>query len=114
MKRFALILAVLFSSVLHGRSEVEVQADGTYLLTGTWMFWPEKEILAPYGRFDRGEFAAVVFKPAVNDFEGVRALERTPATLRVRARINPGENDGKVLVVTEIVEIVRPDSQSGD
>lgn len=84
-------------------AEVERQDDGTYLLSGQFTFWPDKEILSTTGKFDTGEFSSVIFKQAVNNFEGVREMKKTMATFKVRARVGGGNN---VLIVEEILERV--------
>ena len=97
---------LLFAAV--APAEVEVSDGGTYILTGSFTFWKDKDMLTPFGKFDRGEFDAVVFKPTVNNFEGVENLQNTPASLKVRARETQSPDAGRVLVVTEILEIAPP------
>jgi len=85
---------------------VEKQEDGTYLLSGAWTFWSDKEMLAPSGKMDLGEYQAILFKPTVNEFEGVREMKKTTATFKVRARESATEIGDKILVVEEILEKV--------
>jgi hypothetical protein len=86
---------------------VALQDDGTYLISGTWTFWPDKEILAPSGREnDFGEFETILFKPDANEFEEVYGFKKTSATFKVRARVSTTSQATKILVVEAILERV--------
>lgn len=105
MRYLQVLCAWLFLSAAWCRADVTIEADGVYILTGNWMYWKEKNLLAPYGKFNRGEFDAIVFKGSSNEFNGVKELNNTPATIKAHGRVNQGGQAGKVLVITDIIEI---------
>jgi len=100
-----LLLSLLFFAVISSApAGAEKQDDGTYLLTGIWTFWADRDMLAPTGKMDLGEFKAILFKPTVNEFAGIREMKKTPASFKVRARESLTETGEKILVVEEILE----------
>ncbi|OJV22414.1 MAG: hypothetical protein BGO12_07960 [Verrucomicrobia bacterium 61-8] len=105
MKYLQVLCAGLFLSAAWCQADVTIEADGVYILTGNWMYWKEKNLLAPYGKFNRGEFDAIVFKEKANEFDGVKELNNTPATIKAHGKVNQGEQARKVLVITDIIEI---------
>lgn len=104
--RILLPVLLLFAAITSAIAGAEKQEDGTYLLTGTWTFWAEKEMLAPTGKMDLGDFKAILFKPAVNEFAGVREMKKTEAIFKVKGRESTTESGDKILVVEEILEKV--------
>ncbi len=105
--RIFLVCFVTLSGLMASlHASAEKQEDGTYLLTGTWTFWADKEMLAPTEKMDLGDFKAILFKPTVNEFAGVREMKKTAATFKVKARESATETGDKVLVVEEILEKV--------
>lgn len=97
----ALHLLVFATSLSAG---VEKNEDGTYTISGKWTYWTERDLFAPSGRENEfGEFKTLLFKPAVNEFEGIREFKQTPATFIVRARESDTEVGDKILVVEEIL-----------
>jgi hypothetical protein len=108
LPRFLLVCALMASAILSSAmAGIEKQEDGTYLLTGTWTFWTDREMLAASGKFDLGEFRAILFKPTVNEFEGVREMKKSAATFKVKARESTSPSGEKVLVVEQILEKVQ-------
>ncbi len=105
-RHFLLAVLTFFSVALPALADVEKQADGSYLISGTWSFWSEKDILAPSGQTNLGDYKAVIFKPTVNEFEGVREMKQTPATFLVRARESSKGTGDVILVVEEILQKV--------
>ena len=86
-------------------AEVEKNEDGTYTISGTWTYWPERDIVTPSGKNDFGEFKTILFKLAGNEFAGMKELKKTPAVFKVKARVS-GEGTDKNLVVEEVLEKV--------
>ena len=86
-------------------AEAEKNPDGTYTISGTWTYWAEKDIVAPTGKNDFGDYKTILFKQAVNDFAGMKELKKVPATFKVKAREST-DDTGKILIVEEILERV--------
>lgn len=107
-----LALALLGTFVVPARAGVELQDDGTYVISGLFTFWPEKNILAPTGKFDTGEFSSILFKPGVNEFPGVREMKKSLASFQVNARAKTGTGGEKILVVEAI--LARTDDAGSD
>ncbi len=106
LSRIPLFGLLYLAAALSAFAGAEKQEDGTYLLTGSWTFWADKEMLVPTGKMDLGEFKAILFKPSVNEFAGVREMKKTEATFKVKARESTTGSGDKVLVVEEILEKV--------
>lgn len=104
-RSFVVACVLVFASLFPLFAGVEKNEDGTYTITGSWTYWPEKDIVAPSGKNDFGEFKTILFKLAVNDFPGMKELKKTPASFIVRAR-ESGDGNGKTLVVEQILEKV--------
>lgn len=98
-------VVVFFFSPAPLFAEVEKNPDGTYTISGSWSYWAEKDIVAPSGKNDFGDYKTILFKLTVNDFAGMKELKKTPAVFKVRAR-ESGEGPDKILVVEEILERV--------
>lgn len=86
-------------------AEVEKNEDGTYTVSGSWTFWADKDLLAPSGRENNfGNYKNILFKPTVNDFEGIREMKQTPATLTVSARESKTPEGETILIVEQILK----------
>lgn len=94
---------LIFAALPFLLAGVEKNDDGTYTITGSWTYWPERDLVAPSGKNDFGEYKTILFKSAVNDFAGMKELKKTPAAFKVRARVS-GEGADQILVVEEILE----------
>lgn len=86
-------------------AEVEKNEDGTFTISGSWTFWEDRDFLAPSGRENNfGEYKTVLFKQAINDFEGIREMKQTPATFIVSARESKTPEGETILVVEQILK----------
>lgn len=86
-------------------ADVEKNEDGTYTVSGAWTFWADKDLLAPSGRENNfGDYKNILFKPTVNDFEGIREMKQTPATFTVSARESKTPEGETILIVEQILK----------
>lgn len=104
------IPSLLFAMVLclvSARADVEQLEDGTYKVTGMYVFNEEKNMLLPAAKENTyGEFRIVIFKPSALEYPGIRDLN-APAecVFKVRGRpsISPESGD-PLLIVEQILE----------
>ncbi len=98
------VLMAVFLPFLN--ADIKRNDDGTYTVSGTWTFWPEKDLLAPSGKGnDFGEFQTILFKPSVNEAFNLKEYRKTFAVFKIKGRESQG-GGGKVLVTEEILEVL--------
>lgn len=98
------VLMTVFPALLD--ASVEKSEDGTYTISGTWTFWPEKGILAPSGKGnDFGEFQTILFKISGNESFNLKEYKKTFAVFKIKGRESQGEGT-KVLIAEEILEVL--------
>ena len=88
-----------------------MESEGIYIITGKVYYNENKDILATFGKdFDRGEFDAIIFRPECVNADGAKDLRQdSEVKMRVkgidREERSEGGDSGRVLVVTEVLEI---------
>jgi len=106
-KLFICLLATLTLLPLLGYADVEDLGDGTYKITGEFVFHADREMLVPAGKGNTyGEFKLVIFKPTVHDYPGIRELTTAaPVVFKVMGRPSTSGIDGApILIVDQILE----------
>ena len=107
MNKRLILLVLLAFWPCFAHAEVEDLKDGTYKVTGKFIYYPDKDMLVPSGKGNNyGDFKLIIFKPSALEYPGIHELTTaTHVVFKVKGRPGKSGVDGEpVLIVEQILE----------